>query len=123
MVVQKDHGRLTAQYREVERGVCTAWRKQNSPDKTYNRGGQALQWVTWRGCEVSLLGDIQHLTGQGFGQPHLTLTGSNFRIQSGFCFAWALHQTTSRDPFQPTFLYNARIFQKRILICPFSLKD
>lgn len=83
-----------------------------------------MEWITWRGCEVSLLGDIQHWTGQGFGQPHLTLTESNFRIQSCFYFDWALHQATSRDPFQPKFSYNDRIFQKRrILIFPFSLKD
>lgn len=38
-------------YREVERGVWAAWRKQNSPDNKYYRGGQALEQVT---CWISL---------------------------------------------------------------------
>ena len=25
--------------------------------------------VAWRGCEISMLGDIQKLTGRGLGQP------------------------------------------------------
>lgn len=64
---------------------------KNSTDKKYNKGGQTLEQVTQKGCEVSILGNIQHLTTQ---KPWTVWSNfeaeCNFKIQSCFLFVWGI---------------------------------
>ena len=59
----------------IAEAMGTAWNmeiplKHNKP-LFYCEGGQTLEEVAWRGCGVSILGDIQNPSGHGPGQPAL----------------------------------------------------
>lgn len=46
----------------------------------YDEDGQAQQQVAQRACGVSILGDIQNLTGRGHEQGHMTFWHTKLHI-------------------------------------------